>query len=199
MTMMTRGTYGCLVTLLAMGLVSRAPEARADDDEGGSRIESRALSANPDRVSGGDVLVKISLPRAARHDSVMVTLHPTNQDVTASFRETAPGILVGLVSGLVVGENRLTVRAEEVGTESLRLTNYPITGPITSGPHIQPFICQTQTFRLPVGTTRYPIQRRLRFRRRGAGTGGSSPSRDSAAQAAGTSRVPRSEASNFPE
>ena len=150
--MMTRGTYGCLVTLLAMGLVSRAPEARADDDEGGSRIEIRALSANPDRVSGGDVLVKISLPRAARHDSVMVTLHPTNQDVTASFRETAPGILVGLVSGLVVGENRLTVRAEEVGTESLRLTNYPITGPITSGPHIQPFICQTQTFRLPDGT-----------------------------------------------
>ncbi len=51
--MMTRGTYGCLVTLLAMGLVSRAPEARADDDEGGSRIEIQTVSANPDRVSGG--------------------------------------------------------------------------------------------------------------------------------------------------
>jgi len=148
--MMTRGTYGCLTALLVTGLVSRLPEARADDDEGGSRIIIQVLSANPDRVSGGDVLLKISLPRGAR--SVMVTLHPTNQDVSASFRETAPGILLGLVSGLVVGENRVIVRAEDVGTESLRLTNYPITGPITSGPHIQPFICQTQTFSLPDGT-----------------------------------------------
>jgi hypothetical protein len=126
------------------------PEARADDDEGG-RIGIQTLSANPYRVSGGDVLLKISLPPAARRAGVMVTLQPANQDVTASFRESAPGVLVGLVSGLVVGENRLTVRAEEVGTESLRLTNFPITGPITSGPHIQPFICQTQTFRLPDG------------------------------------------------
>ncbi len=147
---MTRGTYGRLTALLVTGLVSRLPEARADDDEGGSRIIIQVLSANPDRVSGGDVLLKISLPRGAR--SVMVTLHPTNQDVSASFRETAPGILLGLVSGLVVGENRVIVRAEDVGTESLRLTNYPITGPITSGPHIQPFICQTQTFSLPDGT-----------------------------------------------
>src|SRR5260370_21894168 len=148
--MMTRGTYGCLAALMVAGLVSRIHEARADGDEGGSRMEIQELSANPDRVSGGDVLLKISLPRDAR--SVMVTLHPTNQDVTASFHETAPGVLVGLVSGLVVGENRVTVRAEEVGTESLRLANYPITGPITSGPHIQPFICQTQTFTLPDGT-----------------------------------------------
>src|SRR5260370_5869483 len=146
-TMMTRGTYGGLTALLVTGLVSRLREARADDDEGGSRIIIQVLSANPDRVSGGDVLLKISLPRDGRRATV--TLPPTNQDVTASFRDTAPGILVGLVSGLVVGENRVIVRAEDVGTESLRLTNYPITGPITSGPHIQPLISQTQTYSLP--------------------------------------------------
>ena len=148
--MMTRGV---LAALLATCLFSRAHEARADDGEGASKkIGIRTLSANPDRVSGGDVLVEISLPRAARRDGVVVTLHPVNQDVTASFHETAPGVLVGLVSGLVVGDNRLTVKAKGVGTESLRLTNYRITGPITSGPHIQPFICQTQTFKLPDGT-----------------------------------------------
>ena len=148
--MMTRGV---LAALLATCLFSRAHEARADDGEGASKkIGIRTLSANPDRVSGGDVLAEISLPRAARRDGVVVTLHPVNQDVTASFHETAPGVLVGLVSGLVVGDNRLTVKAKGVGTESLRLTNYPITGPITSGPHIQPFICQTQTFKLPDGT-----------------------------------------------
>ena len=32
------------------------------------------------------------------------------KDVTASFRETTPGKLVGLVSGLVNGDNRLTVK-----------------------------------------------------------------------------------------
>jgi len=150
MTMMTRGV---LAALLATCLFSRAHEARADDGEGASKkIGIRTLSANPDRVSGGDVLAEISLPRAARRDGVVVTLHPVNQDVTASFHETAPGVLVGLVSGLVVGDNRLTVKAKGVGTESLRLTNYRITGPITSGPHIQPFICQTQTFKLPDGT-----------------------------------------------
>jgi len=149
--MMTKETYGCLAALLVTGLVSRMREARADDDEGESRIEILSVSANPDRVSGGDVLLKISLPRGTQRSGVMVTLHPANRDVTASFRETAPGVLVGLVSGLVVGENRVTVRTEGAETESLRLTNYPITGPITSGPHIQPFICQTQTFTLPDG------------------------------------------------
>ena len=84
--MITRGAYGCLAVLVT-GLVSGAHEARADDGEGGLGIEIRLLSANPDRVSGGDVLVKISLPRGAGLDGVIVTLHPTNQDVTASFRE----------------------------------------------------------------------------------------------------------------
>src|SRR5882672_8381255 len=98
MTMMTRGV---LAALLAICLFSRAHEARADDGEGASKKSGiRTLSANPDRVSGGGVLVEISLPRAARRDGVVVTLHPINQDVTASFRETAPGVLVGLVSGL---------------------------------------------------------------------------------------------------
>ena len=35
---------------------------------------------------------------------------------------------------------------------SLTLTNYPVTGPIVSGPHQTPFICQTDTFVLPDGT-----------------------------------------------
>jgi len=118
--MMTKETYGCLAALLVTGLVSRMREARADDDEGESRIEILSVSANPDRVSGGDVLLKISLPRGTQRSGVMVTLHPANRDVTASFRETAPGVLVGLVSGLVVGENRVTVsyRSSENGSSA---------------------------------------------------------------------------------
>ena len=32
------------------------------------------------------------------------------------------------------------------------LTNYPITGPILSGPHEEPFYCMTQLFTLPAST-----------------------------------------------
>jgi hypothetical protein len=35
---------------------------------------------------------------------------------------------------------------------SLTIRNYPLTGPITSGPHDTPFFCQTQDFTLPDGT-----------------------------------------------
>ena len=38
----------------------------------------------------------------------------------------------------------------------LEVTNYPITGPIISGPHQQPFVCQTDTFKLPDGSTLGP-------------------------------------------
>src|SRR6266403_1521097 len=57
-----------------------------------------------------------------------------------------------LVGGLTIGENTLSVSGRGVQADSLVLTNYPITGPITSGPHIKPFICQTQEFVLPDGT-----------------------------------------------
>jgi len=35
---------------------------------------------------------------------------------------------------------------------SLEVTNYPITGPVISGPWLQPFICQTDVFVLPDGS-----------------------------------------------
>src|SRR5207245_6141662 len=84
--------------------------------------------------------------------------------VTSAFRETASGTLVGLVTGLSLGDNRLIAEAKGVGTKSLRLVNYPITGPIVSGPHGQvgtqkrPFICQTATFTLPDGSKLGPAK-----------------------------------------
>ena len=143
----------CLAVLLAVLLAPRAQEARADDN-GDRRIAIRILSTHADRISGGNALVEISLPRAPRRDGVIVSLN--GRIVTSAFRETAPGMLVGLVSRLWLGGNRLIVEAKGVGTESLRLTNYPITGPIVSGPHEHPFICQTQDFKLPDGSTLGP-------------------------------------------
>ena len=147
--MTSREMHWCLAAMLATALAPHLREARADDDRG-QRIAIRSLSTRPDRVSGGDVLLEISLPSAPRKGDVIVSLN--GRVVTDAFHQTAPGTLVGLVSGLALGDNRLTAEAKGLGTGSLRLTNYPITGPIVSGPHLQPFICQTETFVLPDGT-----------------------------------------------
>ena len=143
----------CLAASLATVVALGAPQARAHD-EGPQSLEIRALSTHADRVSGGDVLVEISLPRSPRKGSVVVSLN--GRVVTSAFHQTSAGTLVGLVTGLSLGDNRLTAEAKGVGTKSLHLVNYPITGPIVSGPHQQPFICQTETFRLPDGSTLGP-------------------------------------------
>src|SRR6266851_6631634 len=83
-----------------------------------------------------------------------VTLN--GRDVSAAFHPSSrSGSLIGLVTNLAIGRNTLKVAGNAWGArdESLDLTNYPITGPIISGPHIQPFVCQTNTFKLPDGST----------------------------------------------
>jgi hypothetical protein len=104
--------------------------------------------------------VRIELPKGASQRELRVELN--GADVTTAFR-TGPGkdTLTGLVAGLVDGRNVLEASVRRHGhkhghghdSERVTLTNYPITGPIISGPHQQPFICQTASFRLPDGTT----------------------------------------------
>ena len=159
--MSSAATRSCLVVLLATALMPHSREARADDD-GPQSLQIRTLSTHADRVSGGDVLVEISLPRSPQKGDVIVSLN--GRIVTSAFRETAPGTLLGLVTGLSLGDNRLIAEAKGVGTKSLRLVNYPITGPIVSGPHGEvgpqkrPFVCQTATFTLPDGSKLGPAK-----------------------------------------
>jgi hypothetical protein len=117
---------------------SQGAGARDSDERD---LELNALSARPDMVSGGDVLVRISLPRNLRANEVTVTLN--GADVTSVFKSESDGrTLVGLVEGLKPGRNSL--RAKGGGhSEILKLTNYPITGPIFSGPHEKPYVCET--------------------------------------------------------
>src|SRR5262249_28532753 len=99
------------------------------------RMELRILSGKPEMVSGGSALVEL---RGASLDHVRVMLN--GQDVTTSFRPgRTAGTLVGNVDGLKPGANII-----EAGAAKLRLVNHPIGGPVFSGPHQQPFICQTE-------------------------------------------------------
>ncbi len=68
------------------------------------------------------------------------------KDVTARFTlDAASGEFRGLVEGLRLGANRLMATTRKPRSEaSLTVTNYAITGPILSGPHLTPFECSTE-------------------------------------------------------
>jgi hypothetical protein len=113
------------------------------------------LSSRPEMVSGGDALVEVAVPPDAPLDQAMIQLN--GQNVSAMFHsDAAAHALTGLVTGLKVGENTLAVFPDKKAAraaEELRLKNYPITGPIFSGPQEQPFLCETQNFKLPDGSS----------------------------------------------
>src|SRR5215813_4325453 len=126
--------------------------APANAREHSEDIAINVLSGQPDRVSGGSTLVEITFSRHERR--LVVTLN--GHDVSSSFRPgEKPNSMVGLMTGLVLGRNRLRVEGRE-GRKTIELTNYSIKGPIISGPQIHPFICQTDTFMLPDGNTLGP-------------------------------------------
>jgi hypothetical protein len=107
----------------------------------GPELEILTLSTRPDMVSGGDVLVKINVPPNVSLNSITVALN--GKDITNVFQPGTDGhSLIGLVEGLELGGNHLKAKGRR-STASLKVTNYPITGPIFSGPHETPFICET--------------------------------------------------------
>jgi hypothetical protein len=111
------------------------------------------VSTHADRVSGGDVLVKITYNPVGQIGPLVVKLN--NVDATGQFRAgVEPNTMIGLLKGLALGANTLRVMGKSttgLRDESLKITNYPTKGPIISGPHQSPFICQTASFNLPAG------------------------------------------------
>ncbi|MEK6322555.1 MAG: DUF6351 family protein [Acidobacteriota bacterium] len=106
-----------------------------------ARLEIKTLSSRPDLVSGGDALVEVKAPAGTRLTTITVALN--GKDVTSQLKpDVATGSLRGVVSGLKEGENLLAAKAGKMRA-SLQVTNYPITGPILSGPHLTPYECRT--------------------------------------------------------
>jgi hypothetical protein len=141
-------------TLLASAIPSGLAYAGDDDDgdrhHGDHAFKIDVLSSRPYMVSGGDALVRVTVKKKdVSLGSVRVELNGAN--VTGAFRADAGArTLTGLVSGLRRGENELSVDANGKGKgradADITLNNYPIQGPIISGPHEFPFACTTSTF-----------------------------------------------------
>ena len=112
-------------------------------------VEVHVLSSRQDMVTGGDALLLIELGKS---ESTSIGVEVNGADATEYFREGHPGQLVGILTGLENGVNDVVVSAGLDTTEqTLTLVNHPAAGPVFSGPHEQPFICETDTFELLSG------------------------------------------------
>src|SRR5580704_16397542 len=99
-------------------------------------LDVHVLSGRPEMVSGGDALVQIA--DSGRLPS-KVAVKLGSRDLTGAFKPDAAGkSLIGRVDGLAVGHNALDVAAGGKHAK-LDLVNYPIAGPVFSGPHQTPF------------------------------------------------------------
>jgi hypothetical protein len=119
----------------------------------------QTLSSHPDKVTGEDSLVRVDVPSNVALQNVMVKLNGAN--VTSMFQADATAhALIGLVTGLAEGPNALQVYTNGNGagrpSAQVTLVDHPLEGPLFTGPPQQPFICQTESFRLPDGTTLGP-------------------------------------------
>lgn len=104
-----------------------------------SSIEITTLSSRPDMVSGGDALIEVR----SDSGSSKISLELNGRDVSDRIKpDPESGTYLGLITGLNVGEN--TLRASTTKARAtLRIVNHPITGPILSGPHLNPYECRT--------------------------------------------------------
>jgi hypothetical protein len=127
------------------------------------QVVIETVSTRPWLVTGDDVLIRVSWPE---QQMVNMRIELNGQNVTTLMRPGADGrSLLGLLTDLTPGLNSIVARvgspdsgtADNAGVlAKLEITNYPISGPIISGPHEQPFYCQTQEFELLNGDTLGP-------------------------------------------
>ena len=106
--------------------------------------EIKVLSNRADLISGGDALVEI-VP--APPTGTFIDVDGIN--VTGDFALRSNGRYLGLVSGLDVGANVITVTLPDSTGAELTIENHPIEGPVFTGPHLQPWDCTASGFSTP--------------------------------------------------
>ncbi|PVG84215.1 hypothetical protein DDE18_00805 [Nocardioides gansuensis] len=132
-----------LALLLSSGTptpASPAPTAPAAAPPKAGRIVLQVLSNRADLVSGGDVLLKVRLPRQVRRRHLVITVG--GRVVTKHFRHTAPQTYVGLVRRLKNGRNLVVASAKGARTTKAVVTNHDQGGPVLTGPVHVAYDCQ---------------------------------------------------------
>ena len=117
---------------LAFALLASGGRMSAQPDAGGIRIIP--LSARADMVSGGDVLVRVSVPASIPVNQVRVSVN--GEDATSMFRrDESTHTLIGLATGLKNGAQRAGCdrRRPFRGRRGSRSPIIQSAGPIFSG------------------------------------------------------------------
>ncbi len=136
--------FGISLVAGAAGALGPLKSLTGSGSDGGATTSGVAateivvLSNRADLISGGDALVEI-VP--APPSGTVVDVDGTN--VTSVFSLNGAGRYIGLVTGLAVGPNTLTVTLPDSSGATLTIENHPQEGPIFSGPHLQPWDCST--------------------------------------------------------
>ncbi|MBL8303255.1 MAG: hypothetical protein JNM26_10840 [Ideonella sp.] len=104
-------------------------------------LQILTLSNRADLVSGGDAMVRVVVPAGVPTTGLRIDVDGT--DVTGAFAVRSDGRLTGLVTGLKVGDNVVTARADQATAASLTITNADRGGPVYTGAQPLPFVCAT--------------------------------------------------------
>ena len=149
----TTARYRSLLAVAATAVLLAACGGNDDGTSVGGGFTIRTLSSSPDRVTGGDALVEVRYPDNVSPDNVRVTLNGADVTAQLTTRDATAHTLRGVVTGLTTdatstngSRNTLVVTNTSPNANmrgELALTNYPITGPVLSGPHIAPYECRT--------------------------------------------------------
>jgi hypothetical protein len=122
-----------------------AAHSRGHHADRAMTLQLRVLSSAPQWVSGGDARIHVRAAPGQR-DKIELVLNGKRVDV--ALEEVADG-LEGVVSGLRVGHNWLEAKHRRAHVrDAILLTNWPITGPMFSGPQQTPFVCTATQFNL---------------------------------------------------
>ncbi len=144
---MHRAARALAVALSLAVLAAACTSAGGGPSAQTASVEVEALSTRPEYVTGGDVLVSVRTTSGALDG---ITVHAGDRDVTAAFT-AENGALTGLVSGLPDGPTQI-VAEHDADKGTLQVVNHAVTGPLFSGPQLDPFICKTDQFGLGAPT-----------------------------------------------
>jgi len=121
-----------------------------------NHLSLEVVSSQPHLITGGSALIAV---HHAGGNNLSPTLQLNNSSVAlpadAEIRtsENGSATVRFLLGGLTEGSNTLQVSAGQ-SSASLTLTNYPITGPVISGPYQQPYACLETLASRPDGQPR---------------------------------------------
>jgi len=118
---------------------SSSPEGRAP------RVE--LLSSRRDTVSGGDAVIAVSNdPASESAPATDLKVSLNGVDVSSSLEHDPSGKrLVGRIAGFHVGENTISAQSKYGPATLVTVKNHSSSGPIISGPHQVPWICETES------------------------------------------------------